>query len=557
MKITNVPQDIRDLKRLEQLLNLLFRYELAFFVHKLRLKSFLPLSKRLQQEAFQKRETNPEHIRKIMESMGGAFVKLGQLLSLRPDLIPTEYCNEFRKLQDSVKPFPYAEAQRVVESELKKPLKEMFLSFSDKPLAAASIGQVHEAALPDGSKVAVKVQRPGIRKTIETDIDLMRRFAELIEHYLKPAVFSPVEIVREFEAYTQNELDYIKEAKNTDRFSEHFSKDRTIRIPKIYWDHTSDKVLTMEFIRGTKCNDADAVKKEGFSSKIIVRNVVNAVFTQVFVNGFFHGDPHPGNILVLKQNRIAFLDFGIVGCLSQETKERAARLFVSMVMGDITGTAEGMIRMGLVGPSTDMESLERRLEEKLSKYYDVSVSHINLASLFSEIISLARESRMKVPSDFILLGKTIVTVQGFAVSLDPDFNLVKASKPFVKKMMKDRMSPKHILKHIAKSTTELSTFISNMPRQAAELLARIEDADRTAASIDTDIKALRWEMDKSSNRMTIGLITAAVLISSALLAATGTGQGSSLRHAALFGFTLAAFLLLFLVISIIREKRVL
>src|SRR3989344_8892500 len=301
---------IKEVSRLRQIAVVLAEQELFFLVDRLKLKRHLPMN--YSPKYLKNKSDLPRRLRLAMENLSGAFIKLGQLLSLRADLIPKEYADEFSKLQDEVKPFKFEKVREIIESELKKPLSDIFLKFDSSPIAAASVGQVHKAMLNNGKIVAVKVQRPNIEKIFETDIALLYHLAVLLEkHYPELKDYNFMEIVKEFEEYTKNELDYLHEARNIDIFYNNFKNDK-IKIPKVYWNHTSKRVLTMEFIKGVKITDVEK------NRPYYVKQLVESYLKQTMEYGVFHADPHPGNVFVTSEHSLALLDFGIVGHISSE-----------------------------------------------------------------------------------------------------------------------------------------------------------------------------------------------------------------------------------------------
>ncbi|MFH1849648.1 MAG: AarF/UbiB family protein [archaeon] len=548
-----IAKNIRDIKRLDQVLNVLVKNELGWLVAKLNLTGKLSFRARVKKSAFRETDTQPYRIRKVLEDLGGTFVKLGQLLSLRPDLIPREYCDEFRKLQDSVKPFS-GDAKAIVETELQKPITEIFAHFEDKPIAAASIGQVHEAILKDGTKVAVKVQRPGIAKRVDADIDILYHIAQLMQKHLRLSVIDPVQIVKEFERYTRNELDYIVEAKNVGRFHDNFRDDKNVRIPRVFLEFSTGKVLTLEFIRGVKASEIHYARHD-VDKKKIVRTVVGAVYKQVFFDGFFHADPHPGNILVLRDSKVAFLDFGIVGYFDDDLRGKVSEVFISMILGNLDRIAESLVNLGVVDNDIDVGLLKTDLRDQLERYYGTDLRQVDISEVFPRLISLARKNHMVLPSDLVLLCKSIVTVQGFAADLDPEFNLVAFSRPFVKRLAKQRLQPKVVFGKIIRTSQGLSRFVTQFPSQAAELIRRIREGDQSIKRIDSDIRTLTTEIDRSSNRIALGLLITGFVIASTLVASVPQPMLLSLPALTLAGFAVTMILLMMLIVSILREKQ--
>ena len=298
----------RDAKRVKDVVNILLKQGLGYSIEKMNLKSHLTFGKKTKDVS--KRVSTQVKLRKAMEELGGTFIKFGQLLSIRPDLIPESYCEEFAKLQDNVRPFPYEQVKDVIEKDFKKPIHKVFIHFEKTPIAAASVGQVHMAKLRTGETVAVKVQRPNINQIFESDIDILYYIANLAEKHIPELKdYNPVAIVNEFENYTKRELDYNLEGKNIDVFYKNFVGSKTIKIPRVFLSYTSKRVLTMEYIDGININKYKATKEE---KKKIIKNLLSCFMKQILEDGFFHADPHPGNIFILKDHRIELLDFGIV-----------------------------------------------------------------------------------------------------------------------------------------------------------------------------------------------------------------------------------------------------
>ncbi len=554
MSLIHLVKEIKDIRRFEQILVVLVKNELGFLVDKIKLKHFIPTHIRIQKHKFKERGTNAVRIRKALEELGATFIKLGQLLSLRPDLIPKEFCDEFRKMQDEVPGFSVKVAKEIVKKELAKEGKA-FAYLSPKPIAAASIGQVHEAVLKNGKKVVVKIQRPEIRKRIETDLDILFYLAKKIEKHIGTDIINATEIIKEFERYTKDELDFVNEARNIDRFYKNFEHDKSIVIPKVYWDYTTDRILTMEFIEGFNASEIKKIEKRTKERKRIATQVTELIFKQVFIHGLFHADPHPGNILILKEKRIGLLDFGIIGNIDNEMKRNFSELFVGLIDIDLDAVTEAMLSLGIVEGSIDTDMLKKDLSDTLGRYYNTPLKEVNISYLFHSLMEVARKDKIKLPSDFVLLGKAIITVEGFAVELDPEFNLVEAARPFVKKLKKRAMEPKYILAQGKKSLHKFSRMFTRLPDSVNDLMYRARDVDKGIRDIDKDMKTMTVELDKSSNRVTSGMLIAAFVIASALTINVGTPVLFGIGTIPLIGFAISAVILFSLIISVIREKK--
>ncbi len=546
-------QGIRDIGRINQIARLLFKYELGYLIDQLKLKDYLSLNERLNKKKFEEREAKPYVFRLMMEELGGAFIKLGQLLSLRPDLIPKEYCDEFAKLQDNVKPFPFEDAKKIIENELKKPLGEVFSKFSNESIASASIGQVYSATLrKTNERVVIKVKRPRIELILKTDIELMLYLAKLIESHFPTNIINPSEIVNEFKRYTENELDYLKEARNIEKFYANFAGDKKVEIPKLFREYTTSNVLVMEYIHGIKIG---LIKRYKLNKKKIVKNIVDAVFTQIFIHGFFHADPHPGNILLLEDYKIAFLDFGIVGRLDEDIKNSVFMLFKGLIEKNLDDTANAMLKLGVVDYDINPAVLKEDIQDSLGEFYNVPVEQIKLSAAFNNMINLAKRENIRFPSNFVLLGKSIITLEGVALQLDPKFNLVEAAMPFVKKVMKMKTSPREIVRKIGAASEKIKDFMFDIPDKTNLFFRRFKETDENLKNIDKDIKTLTLEMDRSSNRIAYAMIITGFIIAGALTIQFNQYLIFDIPFISFICFLAAFILIAILLISILRERR--
>ncbi|MDD5331353.1 MAG: AarF/ABC1/UbiB kinase family protein [Candidatus Nanoarchaeia archaeon] len=546
---------IRDVKRLKNIANVLFSYELGNLVHNLGLSSHIPFTKRLSKEQFiDKSDFVAYRLRQSMEELSGAFVKLGQLLSLRPDLIPKEYCEEFSKLQDHVAPFSFVSVKKIVEEELKKPLEMAFSSFDKDPIASASIGQVHKAKLISGETVAVKVQRPFIDEIFETDMDLLFHIAHLAEKNMPELrQYDLNAIVKEFEDYTKKELNYIVEAKNIEEFYNNFKKDNNVKIPKIFWNFTTKKVLVMEFIEGEKIKEIK--KLTPTKKKKIVDLITKSVIKQILEYHLFHADPHPGNLLMLKDDKIAFLDFGIVGRLSDDLIEKIEGVMIGLILPDKELLSRSLIELGFVKEEIYIDEFKEDLSHYLGQYYGVNETKIDLTSAMYDLISLSRKYKMKLPTNFVLLVKSLATLEGLVRELDPEYNLVESFKPYVQKLAKKRKSAKYGLKKLKSTAEDFTYTIKELPKDMRDALKNIKQGNLKLNIDNKDIRRFTLEIDRSSNRITYGLIIAALLVSGALVIMADLPPFyEDIPMLGIVFFLLAVVFIFIFVISIIIEK---
>lgn len=540
-------RNVRDIKRVSYIVNVLFKEGLGFMAQDLR--HHVPLIRRLARRTLKEPPNKEVRIRRVFERLGGTYIKLGQLLSLRPDLIPQSYCDEFQKLQDEVPPF--RNPKEVVEKELKQPIAKVFSHFDEKPLGSASIGQVHKAKLKDGTDVVVKVQRPKIAETMAADIDILYHLAQQLEKKSKYKSFAPTNIVREFERYTRDELDYLVEAKHAEHINR-ASKD--IIIPKVYWKHSTGKILTLSYVKGRKLTELLRTKSK-FDKKGTTKLLVNAIVKQVFEDGTFHADLHPGNILV-SGKQVALIDFGIVGRLNASLRKKGLDLYIAIVEEDIDNTMDTLLKIGRPQGKVDKEALRDELEPIIRKWHGAPLKDIRVTSMMHQTLNLCVKHNLKMPVDLILLGKALVTLEGTCRQLDPDFDFVKHSKPYITRVLKRKISTKELMQSFVRSSHKFRDVIYEFPEQASSLIEAIKRGKVTIDIEDTDIRALGLEIDRSSNRMAYGLVMAALIVAGALVIQTGIAPLLfGYPVVAMVSFGIAAMIGILLTTSILLEGR--
>ena len=377
-----------------------------------------------------------ERLRMALEELGPTFVKFGQMLSTRPDMIPLELIGELEKLQDKVPLFSTEDARQIIEKELGNTIDLLFKDFTDSPLASASIAQVYKAVSPDGETLAIKVQRPDIDKIIEVDLEIMLHLATLIEkHFRQSDILDPVTTVEEFARVIRKELNFKIEAANIERFAINFQSEMTIHVPHVYREFSSGKVLTMEFIGGFKVSDIarDEARDLGIDPKVVASRGADLVLKQIFEDGFFHADPHPGNIRVLKDNVICFLDYGMMGSISGQHREDLADILIGIIKKDEHKITKTILKLGEYGKTDDIE-LESDIAELIDVYASCPLKDLEVGSLLHHIAGVIAVHRLKAPRDFYLLAKALVTIEGVGREIDPDFNAVEHAEPFAKKL---------------------------------------------------------------------------------------------------------------------------
>lgn len=552
----------RTARRLQQIINVFLKHGFGRIIDQIHFGRYIPFRTRLRtfgQWPALKGPTVPERLRLAFEELGPSFIKLAQVLSSRPDLITARYAEEFKKLQDEVPPFSAEEAIKIIEEELKLPIDKIFAQFSAKPVAAASIAQVHHAVLTDGSKVIVKVQRPNIKETIETDIDIMSTAARLIERYVPESkFFNPTGIVHEFTKSIRKELDFTEEAKNACRFRRNFESITDIKIPKIYPEFLTERVLIMERIEGVRIDDIAGIEALGLDRKRLAQVGVNAYFKMILEDGFFHADPHPGNIFAMSSGQIGFVDFGIVGRVSDEMKETMANTFLALLSKDYDRLIEQYIELGLVPEETDLYAFRKDFKadliDLLEPLYGTSIGEINFGQYLDAIVHLAMRYNMKIPSDLLLINKAMLILENIGVELDPTFDFISAAKPYASKLARKRISK--LYSTVKQTAFEAGDFVTLFPKQMKKIIRKVIQDDIHMKLTHLGLDHFIRDMDRSSNRISFAMIISAMIVSSAIMHATGVPP--TIFGLSVLGFTafgIAFFLGIWLLISIIRSGR--
>lgn len=554
----------KNINRIRQIVNVLLKHGFGQFIEILNLQRFIPLRKRIKyfsrwQEV--ERHTIPERLRMAFAELGPSFIKLAQVLSSRPDLITTEYADEFKKLQDRVPPFSSDRAGQIIEAEFNVPVNEAFSEFDAYPVAAASIAQVHNAVLNTGEKVIVKIQRPHIGEIIETDIAVMKAVARLMLKYIPESrYFDPRGIVDEFARTVKRELDFISEAKNAQRFRRNFEGKDDICIPAVYPEMLSGKVIVMERIEGVRIDDIQGIDSLGIDRRELAQRGVDAYFKMIFEDGFFHADPHPGNIFVMEDGRIGIMDFGIVGWLTTDMMENIASAFLAVLSKDFDRLIDLYIDLGLVVEEVDIESFKREFKADLvyllEPLYDATISEVNFPEYLEALTHLVIKHGLKVPSDLLLMNKTILILDNIGRQLDPSFNAVTAVEPYAAKLVKNRMSPQRVLDKTKDNLAEIGGIIVDTPKQINRLLRKTLRDEVSFKVNPIGMEKLITDIDRSSNRISFSLVIAATIIGSSMLVQSDIGgKIFGLSTVGVIGFIVAFLLGLRLLISILRSGR--
>ncbi|GAW91816.1 ABC1 kinase family protein [Calderihabitans maritimus] len=548
----------RHFNRFREVANVLAKHGFSYLLDQTGLVEFLP---RAQWKNMKEREETaklsaPERMVLVLEELGPTFIKLGQILSTRADLLPESYTRALARLQDKVPPVEHSRVVKVIEEELGKPLETLFASFETEPLASASIGQVHLASLESGEKVVVKVQRPGIPQVIETDLDILFEVARWLEQRTSWGKFYQVmDIVEEFARSIRAELDFTQEGRNAERIAHNFADDPDVVIPRVYWELSSKKILVMEYVEGIKISNLDTLRHQGYDLKTVARRVVSAVLKQTFEDGFFHADPHPGNVAVLPGEKILFLDFGQVGRIDEWLRERFIDLIVAMARQDVGGVVRAVLHIGITNGRVDIRALRREVFRLKNKYYELPMSQINLGEAVGELLRISRQFRIRIPPEISLMAKALLTVEALVQRLDPQLSLMEVAEPFGKKLLRRRLSPREIGRRIWEQIMEFSGLLSELPERLEQLLDLLEEGNLTVNLEHQGLRAFMNHLNTVSNRICLSIVIGSVIIGSSLLAQKTASSFLARVPVAEIGFLVAVLMGFWLIISIVRSGR--
>jgi ubiquinone biosynthesis protein len=548
------------LRRYREIVGVLVKFGFVDAVHALHLSRYLAAGRRLRAALggpVVAQRTRAERLRLALEALGPTFIKFGQALSTRADVLPADVIAELAQLQDNVPPVAKGVAQRTVEEALAAPLGQLFATFSDEPIAAASIAQVHRATLANGEVVAVKVRRPGIDQQIAVDLAILTDLAALAERYLPDAVlYSLPELVEEFARTITREQDLAREGRIIERIATQFAGDATVRYPAICWPLTTSSVLTMEFLDGVKVSAVGGPEAPDLDAAVVARRGADIVLKQILVHGLFHADPHPGNILVLPDNVVGLIDFGIVGRVNRELREQLAETILAVQRRDAARLAEVVVSVATPLKPVDMQELARDLDDMLDAYASVPVGELRLAEVFASITAAMSRHRLKLPADILLLIKSLSTIEGVGRQLDPSFMIVEHATPVVERLIAENRTPSAIALRTAAAGGEMFKALRSVPRDLAELTRRARARGLRVEFVHRDFDYFIREMDRSSNRLSFAIVIAATVVASAVMVHARVGPTFSGYPAlGLLGFVVAGVLGVGLAIGILRSGR--
>jgi len=544
---------VRNLERMREISAVAVKHGFGYLLEHHRLFGLLPRR--------HKRNAPPptqrgKHVREMLEELGPTFVKFGQLLSTRPDIIPTDIVQELVMLQDRVRPFDFSTVARVVEEDLGLTLERAFESFDAEPLASASIGQVHRAVLPGGERAVVKVQRPEAAEQIHRDVELLYQFAELVEGRWEVG-FSPVGVVEEFSRSIGRELDYLLEARNAARFAANFEDDPKVVIPKVYWQYCSKRVLTIEFLQGPTLNQVEVTALEAEKRKGLAELIASCWFRQILHDGFFHADPHPANIVYLGERGIGLLDFGMVGNLRADDLEEGTKLFLYVMHTDIPGIKRSLRRLGVHWPVSLDEEVTAAIEEAFNRYYGVSLQSVEMGVLLHQVFQIVYSLRLSLASRFLVLDKAILTLEGVVSQLYPSLNLFDFAREHTGELKRRLIDPRRFPTRVQRYAAEYAQVASEYPLQLHDLLEELRTGELEVRYRHTGLEDVTHRLDLITNRLIAALISIALGVTGTAVAIMVEG-GPHIGGISVWGvpgFAGSLFFGVWLIYAIIRSGR--
>jgi len=544
---------LHQLERLREIAFILIKNGFDDFVVALGLDKYIKISK----IAKEKHLSRSERIRKTVEELGPTFIKIAQVLSTRPDLIPLELANEFSKLQDRVEPIPFEELAPIFIEEFGKSVNEIFDTELEL-LASASLGQVYKGRLKDGSLVAVKILKPKAKEIIKADLQILYKISGIVGDKLKAyGIESPTKILKEFEKTIKKELDYTIEALNLKRFAKNFEDDERIKVPKLFEELSTSKILTMEYIEGIKVSELSKLKKLDIDPKKIAKNGFDLLCRQIFEFRFFHADPHPGNIFVLKDEKIAFLDFGMMGSISEKDRKYFIDMIYYVIKEEEEKAALSILNLAKIeNENLDIDSFAKDMGDIIRTYFYSSLKDIKIKNLLEDIISLMSQYRVYFRENNYLLVKALITIEGVGKNLDPDFNAAQEIKPFIINFYKETISFGAFLSKAGEFPKEFADFLTGFPEDLKSLVNKIKSGNLKIEFEHIGLEKVEESMEKSANRLSIAIIIASILIGSSLLVLANTPPLIfNIPIFGLIGFIVATFLGIILIHSIYKRGK--
>jgi ubiquinone biosynthesis protein len=549
---------VRQLGRISEIAQVAAKHGFGYFFET-RVPGVVRSRRQQELESAADGSTRGQRLRLMLDELGPTFVKFGQLLSTRPDVVPPDIVFELQALQDQVTQFPYEDVERVVSAELGLSVEQLFVEFEQEPIAAASIGQVHRAVLPNGRQVAVKVQRPDAPGTIEADLELLYQVARIVRERVKALQFiDTVALVDEFARTIRQELDYRMEARNAEQFHRRFAGHPHVKIPRVYWSYSRSKVLTLEYVEGVHLRDLDVSRYTDEERRRLAYLIAEAWMTMIFRHGFFHADPHPSNILVLEASeQIGLVDFGMAGKLSDDDMSKLTGLFIDAVNERIEALPRRLAALGVRYPREQEAEFVQELRDMYYRYYGARLSEIDPIQVIREAFALIYRMHLQLPTRFVMLDRAIATLGSVGMELYPDFNVFDVAKPYARELMLERFTPQRVARRAQAEARNYARMLHALPYQVYDTLEQTRDGQIEIGFRHEGLEGLSHQMDRVVNRLVVALVAGTGVIGSSLIGifADQGPQIWGLHFLSVIGFSLSALLGIWLVWGVVRSGR--
>ncbi|MDO5827573.1 MAG: AarF/ABC1/UbiB kinase family protein [Methanobrevibacter sp.] len=530
----------KNMKRVNEIVDVLRKYEVEYLIEQSSFLKRLPFRNRKEEE-LDLDDTFEMRIRLSFEELGATFIKLGQLLSTRPDLVGQDLAYELTKLQDDAPPIPFETVKEIIESELDDDMENLFAEFEEKPIGSASIGQVHKAKFHNGTEVAVKVQKPGVEELIDTDLDIMHFFAGRVNQFVRRSrVYNFPAIISEFERSIKMEINYKYESSNISHLKNDFKNDRTVYVPEVYNRYTTSKVLTMEYIRGKKVSEV-MENPEGYDPKLIAKRGLDSYIKQILFNGFFHADPHQGNIMIMPNNVICYIDMGSMGVMDEDFRNDLAQLFQFIISKNVNGIINQLNYMDILDRGVPVKDLKYDINSMVNRYYGAELD--NFTSGVDDLMNLMVKYEVSLPREFVLMARGFSLIEDMGMKLDPEFDVFNEVQPLARKLISKKLSPKTLFDYMQHNVVEVEHFMRTLPHDINDLIYKIQN---DKISIELKIKDLTFLI----NQISISIIIAALLVGSSLVIMSDVGyEIFDIPILGLIGFSISLILGILIVID--------
>ncbi len=558
-RLRDIGRTIQHVQRFRDVVRVFLKYGYDDIAHRLHLPGSLglPTKRRREEQEAIRNLSQPEKLRRACEELGPTFVKMGQIVSTRPNLLGPAFAEELAKLQDAVAPIAFEEIQYVLKSELKCPLEEVFQAIEETPLGSASIAQVHRARLVNGDDVVVKVQRPGIRKLIEVDLEIMRQLAGLMEHHLEGwKVHHPTAVVEEIAKTLVKEIDFTTEAAHIDRFALQFAHEPTIYLPKVYRELTTRHLLTMEYIDGVKVSEFENSPASPAERTEVARRIADLVMKQILVHGFFHADPHPGNIHILPGQVICFLDFGMMGFLDQRGREAFADLVWGIVRRNEVSVTNCLLRLASADQEPPRQGLEADVAEFMHQHFYRPLAELEFGRLITQLLQITNKHGLRMPADFFIMLKALGLMEGVVRRLNPEHDIIRQAAPFLHHVRMSRLRPKKLVEGLFEFSLDFAEMARELPAEMRRIFSQIKTGEARVIFKHDGLDPLLHSWDRVSNRIAFAIVLAALIIGSSLIVlADVPPKWNGIPVIGLIGFIIAAMMGFWLLLSILRHGR--